>query len=181
GGALYSASRRGNRLRTLVAQAGLLVIGYLALAAMTTPLGLAVALLPVGVVTMLVVTGANATVQLSAPRSSLGRIMGIYILVSLGTAALGGPLVGYVDHAAGPRVGYLLAAAVPAVVLMVIWLTTLRRPGSDARNASAPSSDRDRRVTRPGRNGSHPTRHRGREDDDEPGLRAGRVHDPRRQ
>jgi len=41
--------------------------------------------------------------------------MGVYLLVFIGGAALGGPLLGLVDQHLGPRTGMLLAGAVPAI------------------------------------------------------------------
>lgn len=46
--------------------------------------------------------------------------MGIYLLVFIGGAAAGGPLLGFVDEHAGPRAGMLLAGAVPAVAIALI-------------------------------------------------------------
>jgi hypothetical protein len=46
--------------------------------------------------------------------------MGIYLLVFIGAAAVGGPLLGLVDEHAGPRAGMLMAGAVPAVATVLI-------------------------------------------------------------
>lgn len=127
-GALFSASRQDNGLRTLFVHAALLAGAYTALALLTTPVALAIGLFPVGVLTMLVITGTNVKVQLSAPAECLGRVMGIYILVALGSAALGGPLIGFVDAVAGARVGYLVAGAVPAMVLFGVAVASFLRP-----------------------------------------------------
>jgi MFS family permease len=134
-GALFSASRQDNGLRTLFVHAALLAAAYSALALLTTPVSLAIGLFPVGVLTMLVITGTSAKVQLSAPSEYLGRIMGIYILVALGSAALGGPLIGFVDAVAGARAGYLVAGAVPAFVLLVAAVANRPRRRLDDRAA----------------------------------------------
>ncbi|WP_209694322.1 MFS transporter [Kribbella aluminosa] len=134
-GALFSASRHGNGLRTLFVHAALLAGGYGALGLLTTPVALAIGLFPVGVLTMLVITGTIAKVQLSAPPESLGRVMGIYVLVALGSAALGGPLIGFVDAIAGARVGYLVAGAVPALVLLGI--AVVNRPNHSSPNGTS--------------------------------------------
>ncbi|YCK79962.1 MFS transporter (plasmid) [Arthrobacter sp. D3-18] len=58
---------------------------------MQAPLIFHALLLCVGASTLLLQTLANSTVQIAAPGSMLGRIMGIYELVWFGGAAIGGP------------------------------------------------------------------------------------------
>jgi hypothetical protein len=64
--------------------------------------------------------------------------MGFYLLVFIGGAAVGGPLLGLVDEHLGPRAGMLLAGAVPAVAVLVVggWLAyeqSRRGAGAEAR------------------------------------------------
>ena len=77
-------------------------------------------LLPIGACTLLLLTTANSTVQMAAPDAIRGRVMGVYLLVFVGGAALGGPLLGLVDQHLGPRTGMLLAGAVPAIATALI-------------------------------------------------------------
>jgi len=77
-------------------------------------------LLPIGACTLLLLTTTNSTVQTAAPDAIRGRVMGIYLLVFIGAAALGGPLLGLVDQHLGPRTGMLLAGAVPAIATALI-------------------------------------------------------------
>jgi len=70
-------------------------------------------------------------VQIAAHDAIRGRVVGIYLLVFIGGAAIGGPLLGLVDQRFGPRAGMLLAGAVPALVtaLVVARLAGARRRG----------------------------------------------------
>jgi hypothetical protein len=68
-----------------------------------------VALVPVGVATLLLLRCANSTVQLAAADAIWERLMGVYPLVSSTAAQPAGPLHGLVDARCGPRFGMLLA------------------------------------------------------------------------
>jgi hypothetical protein len=48
-------------------------------------------------------TTANSTVQLAAHDSLRGRVVGLYLLVFIGSGAIGGPIVGTIDQHYGPR------------------------------------------------------------------------------
>jgi hypothetical protein len=48
--------------------------------------------------------------------------MSVYLLVFIGSGALGGPLLGTIDQHLGPRIGMLLAGAIPAVATILIAL-----------------------------------------------------------
>ena len=81
-------------------------------------------LVPIGACTLLLLTSTNSVVQTAAHDAIRGRVMGIYLLVFIGAAAIGGPLLGLVDEDLGPRSGMLLAGAVPAVATLIVggWL-----------------------------------------------------------
>ncbi|HYU67555.1 MAG TPA: hypothetical protein VEK09_12430, partial [Jatrophihabitantaceae bacterium] len=64
----------------------------------------------------------NSTVQLAADDSIRGRVMGVYLLVFIGSGALGGPLLGWFDENLGPRTGMLLSGAIPAVATVLVAL-----------------------------------------------------------
>jgi MFS family permease len=59
-------------------------------------------------------------VQLAAANAIRGRVMGVYLLVFIGSGAVGGPLLGYLDQHLGPRAGMLLAGLAPAIVLACV-------------------------------------------------------------
>lgn len=121
-GALISARRTRTRLRGLTGlAAGLCVTTALAALAASQTLYTLV-LVGVGCLTLLFLTSANSTVQLAAGDAIRGRVMGVYLLVFIGSGAVGGPLLGAVDQRFSPRVGMLLAGVIPAVAtLAVAW------------------------------------------------------------
>ena len=54
-----------------------------------------------GAATLMFLTAANSTVQLAAADAIRGRVMGVYLLVFIGSGAVGGPLLGYIDQRLG--------------------------------------------------------------------------------
>ena len=126
GGALVSARRGGTRLRALTG-IGLVACAILTLAAASAAeWPYLLVLIAVGAGTLLFLTSANSTVQLAATDELRGRVMGLYLLVFIGSGAIGGPLLGAVDEHLGPRVGMLLAGLVPGMVMLLVALR-LRR------------------------------------------------------
>jgi MFS family permease len=130
-GALVSARRSRTRLRTLIAFGAVLAAIEMLSAVAPGQVIYCVFLLPIGACTLLLLTTTNSTVQLAAPDAIRGRVMGVYLLVFIGGAALGGPLLGLVDQHLGPRTGMLLAGAVPAIAtaLIAAKLAIGSRPG----------------------------------------------------
>jgi len=118
GGALISARRARTRLR------GLAGVGALACAALIVASGFSsewpylLLLVSVGTATLLFLTSANSSVQLAAGDELRGRVMGLYLLVFIGSGAIGGPVLGAIDQHFGPRTGMLLAGLVPGLVLL---------------------------------------------------------------
>lgn len=121
-GALISARRPRTRLRTLVSIAGAFAGVQMIAALAPGEWAYCVALLAVGAAALLFLTAANSTVQLAADDSIRGRVMGVYLLVFIGSGALGGPLLGWFDEALGPRTGMLLSGAIPAVATVLVAL-----------------------------------------------------------
>jgi MFS family permease len=119
-GALISARMRHSRLRTLLGFGAVLAALDVLAAAAPGQAMLCVLLLPLGAFTLLLLTATNSAVQVAAHDTIRGRVMGIYLLVFIGGAAIGGPLLGLVDQHLGPRDGLLLAGAVPAVATALI-------------------------------------------------------------
>ena len=136
-GALVCARLPRPRLRTLLAYGAVLAILEIVSAAVPGQLGFAVVLIPIGACTLLLLTSTNSVVQTAADDSIRGRVMGIYLLVFIGGAAAGGPLLGLVDEHAGPRAGMLLAGAVPAVATALIAAKLTRDHVRRTRDAGA--------------------------------------------
>ncbi len=99
-GALASARRsERQRLRGLVG--GLAGLGAaLAVASLApNPWVFGAILVGAGLCTLTFITGANSLVQMTTPADLRGRVMSVYLLVLLGSQALGGPMVGkLIDH-----------------------------------------------------------------------------------
>ena len=81
-------------------------------------------LFPIGVVLLTFTTAANSATQLGTTAQMRGRVMGLYLLVFLGGAPLGSPLVGWAGQVFGPRVslvaGGVISAAAAAAVALVL-------------------------------------------------------------
>ena len=86
---------------------------------MPSPVLYGALLLPVGVMTIMVTTAANATMQTGVEPEMRGRVMSVYMLVFLGGTPIGSPLVGWVGQHFGARYavgGGGLIALVAAVI-----------------------------------------------------------------
>lgn len=125
-GALISAGRARTRLRALVAIAGTLATLYMIAALAPSEWTYAPVLVGVGGATLLLYTSANSMVQLAAADSIRGRVMSVYLMVFIGSGAIGGPLVGWLDEHLGPRAGMLISGLVPAIVTALIGMRLAR-------------------------------------------------------
>ena len=110
-GALITGARTriGSRMLTGAAFA----FGAIALVAAAAPsLALeALVLVPLGAASVMFAASVNSALQLLAAPEMRGRVMALYSIVFLGSAPIGGPLVGWLAETAGPRTGLLLAGA----------------------------------------------------------------------
>jgi MFS family permease len=102
-GALVSASRTRPTRKMLIAAA--LGFGVLELVAglMPTYGSFLVLLVPVGLASLLLITMANSTIQLNSTDQMRGRVMALYLLLSMGGAPIGAPFVGWVSDTFGAR------------------------------------------------------------------------------
>ena len=113
-GALLVARRRRIGSRWLAWAA----LGYgaalaLLAAAPNLPLAAAAAV-PVGLNGVLLLSGANSSLQLSTAPAMRGRVNALFAMVFLGSTPLGGPLAGWVAEHLGARAGLLLGAVAAA-------------------------------------------------------------------
>jgi len=137
-GALLAARRGRPGLRLLVLAA--FAFGALEVATALMPsfwLFLAL-LVPTGLTLLTLNTAANSVVQLNSAQDMRGRVMGIYMLVFLGGAPFGSPLVGWVGEQFGPRMSQLAGGVISAVAAAVIGLLLARRRGITVRHAVRP-------------------------------------------
>jgi MFS family permease len=145
-GALYSARQSTPRLGTFFGYGGLVAAGYLLAAAAPEEITLAAALFALGAVTLLLMTSANSMVQLNIPRAVQGRVMGLYLLVILGAATVGGPLVGLIDQTFGPRWGLVVAGIVPGIAVVALFWRSRGRTSQMPDVTDGPARSTPRKV-----------------------------------
>jgi MFS family permease len=120
-GALVSARRQNPlRLRTIAAAAGLLAAAQVLASFGASQVALTLLVVLVGAANLGFLTSAQSLVQLTVPEHLRGRVVAIYLLAFMGSGAVGGPVVGYIDETLGARFGLLLAGLVPAVVTALV-------------------------------------------------------------
>jgi MFS family permease len=120
-GALVSARQsRQTRLRTLVCLAGTLAIAELLTGLAPSQATIVPFLLVLGASTLYFITTAQSMIQLATDHTLRGRVIGIYMLVFIGSGAIGGPLIGFIDQTLGPRAGLLIAGATSATATLLI-------------------------------------------------------------
>jgi len=94
----------------------------------------AVALVPVGLSALTVMTAANATVQLSTEPAMRGRVMALYMAIFMGGTPIGAPIIGWAGENFGARwaviLGGLVALATSSVA--ALWWARYRRSGGSA-------------------------------------------------
>ena len=128
GGAFVAARRVGRpRLRTVLVAGAAFGAAELLTGVMPTYLLTALLLVPTGLAQLVFTTAANAAVQLGVDESVRGRVMGLYVLVLLGTTPLGGPLLGWLAEAAGGRSPLWGGGAATLVVVAAVALVAWRR------------------------------------------------------
>lgn len=118
-GALLAARREHPRLRVVLFGAlGFAVGQLLAGLAPGYPAFLA-ALVPMGIAFMTFTTATNTHLQLNVDPQVRGRVMSMYMLMMLGMAPIGAPIVGFLADAFGPRVSLLTGGSITVLVTLV--------------------------------------------------------------
>jgi len=127
-GALTLAGRTAPNERRLAIAA--IAVGIVsALVAFAPTLGSAVvAMVPLGFSSIVFMTTANSTLQLSARPDMRGRVMALYGMVFLGSTPIGGPISGWVGEHLGARTGLAGGGAIAIATGMIgLWLLSRRR------------------------------------------------------
>ena len=120
-GALTTARRsKPLRLRTVGLAAWALATAMLLAAAAPNQISFTLLLVLVGAANLGFLTSAQSLVQLATADHLRGRVVGLYMLVFIGSGALGGPVVGLLAEHFGPRTGLLVSGVVPAVVTILV-------------------------------------------------------------
>ena len=126
GGALLAARRENPTVGLVVKAALAFGVAATVAALMPTYLSFAIALVPVGLSALTLMTTANAVVQLGTAPEMRGRVMAVYIAIFMGGTPVGSPLVGWVGETFGARWTILLGGIV-AVVVGVVGLVLAPR------------------------------------------------------
>ena len=124
--ALVVANRNLVKVQHVIVGSALLGVAMLGLALSPT-MGIAlVAAFAVGATSILYMTATTTIVQTDSDPSMHGRLLALQTVLLVGTAPLGGPLLGWLADVAGPRVPIVLGAV--ACVAVAIWANwALRR------------------------------------------------------
>ena len=77
-------------------------------------------LVPTGLSLLTLTTATNSATQLGTTADMRGRVMGLYMLVFLGGAPLGSPLVGWAAEVFGPRMSLIAGGVISAAATLVI-------------------------------------------------------------
>jgi MFS family permease len=125
-GALLAALRARPRQVTVIGAALFLGLALLSAAVLPAQWAVTLALLPVGAGATFFGTTANAHMQVTSPQHVRGRVMSIYMLLTLGSTVIGGPFVGWVCDQWNPRVGIGLAGAATASAAVVLSFARTR-------------------------------------------------------
>ncbi|MEU8778071.1 MFS transporter [Streptomyces sp. NPDC048606] len=125
-GALLAARLRTCPLRTLAVCAA--SIGALQVTAGFVPsmAAFGALLVPVGIAALCFTTTAATAVQMEAGPGLQGRVAGLAMLVTLGSAAAGAPLAGVAAEAFGARAAFALAGACCVAIAVVAAVAVVR-------------------------------------------------------
>ncbi len=96
-------------------------------------------LVPTGLALLTFSTAANSATQLGTTAEMRGRVMGLYMLVFLGGAPIGSPLVGWAAEAFGPRVSLLAGGVISGVATAVVGLMFAHSRGKRVREYLRPA------------------------------------------
>ncbi|MDR2253978.1 MAG: MFS transporter [Bifidobacteriaceae bacterium] len=122
-GSLVAARLSRPRVRRVVGSAALFGLASGVSALSPTYWFYALSGIAVGYATLMLITAANATLQLSTVPEMRGRVMSLYMVVFLGPTPIGAPAVGWVAEAWGPRwsIGVGAIASLVVALAAAIW------------------------------------------------------------
>ena len=123
-GALLAARRSHPRLRLIVGALIGFGVASAVSAIMPTYLTFGLVGVFVGLCTLTLMTGANATVQLAAEPAMRGRVVALYMLVFQGATPIGSPIIGWIAQQFGTRlaIGIGAIAALITAACALLWL-----------------------------------------------------------
>ena len=124
--ALLSARRPNPRLRILLVAFAAFAVASAMAALAPSYVWFAVALIPVGLTALTVLTTANSMIQLSVDPAMRGRVMALYMAVFMGGTPLGSPLIGWIGSAWGPRWTILVGSLATGLAVLAAMLYLIR-------------------------------------------------------
>jgi MFS family permease len=134
---LVLASHRGSSSYRWIAGACGMFGVLLVLFSQARTLGSAIAILvPLGVVSMIQLTGTNTLIQAMTPDALRGRVMAIWFMIFMGFAPVGSLIAGSITTALGPRLVLAVGGAVCALGA-IGFAAVLPREGREAQPAGA--------------------------------------------
>lgn len=136
-GALVSTRRQRLRLRQLVVLTALVGAAEVVLAVLSAHTPFVVVLVVLGTLQLLYITGGNTLVQETVADELRGRVMALYVLVSLGGQGVSGLIVGWVSEHVGAHVAMAVCASGPLLGTLVVGLGVARTLGMRPRQAAA--------------------------------------------
>jgi MFS family permease len=125
-GALATATFRGASWRLFATGATAFGVLALALAPVTNALLAGALLFAVGISFTLFTANANALVQLGAPDTLRGRMVGIYLFAFVGIAPVGGLLAGWLADVGGTELAFAVAGVTSLVTIAVASMLRTR-------------------------------------------------------
>jgi MFS family permease len=139
GGALLAARRARPTMTLLLGTAGAFSVLEVTAGLMPDFWSYLIMLVPTGLALLTFSTAANSATQLGTTAEMRGRVMGLYMLVFLGGAPIGSPLVGWAAEVWGPRVSLLAGGVISGVATAVVGLMLARSRGKRVREYLRPA------------------------------------------
>jgi MFS family permease len=103
-----------------------------------------IAMVPVGAFAIFVAGSLQSHLQLSTESAMRGRVMALFSMAFIGSAAIGGPIIGWAGDHLGPRWG-LGVGAIAAIIAAGLGYAALIRPSPPA--AERPQTGADIQST----------------------------------
>jgi MFS family permease len=128
-GSLLAARRAAPRRRVIVGVA--LAFAMMEVLAALSPAYwiFALALIPLGMAALTIITTANAYMQTSVDPQVRGRVMALYLMVFMGGTPVGAPIIGWVADVLGPRWSLLGGGLMTGAGTLAVTLLLARRNG----------------------------------------------------
>jgi MFS family permease len=139
GGALIAARRGRPTMRLLFAMSFAFSVLEICTGLMPDFWTFLIALVPTGLTLITFTTAANSSTQLGATPEMRGRVMGLYMLVFLGGAPLGSPLVGWVAEEFGARLSMVAGGVISVVATAALGCMLARSRGLGVRHYLRPA------------------------------------------